>query len=370
MPDKFKGTLTAQAAAEAIAVGWHRARPSDELDLLPMSDGGDGFGEVMSALLDAIPQRVTTCDAAHRTCAAEWWWEARTRTAIIETARVIGLAMLPARRYHPFDLDTYGLGKVLLAALEKGARRILVGLGGSATNDGGFGMARALGWKFRGAGGEVIARWTDLDAARVVARSKTLHKIPKIVVAVDVQNRLVGRSGATRVYGPQKGLGPQDFPLAERCLRRLAKLVRHAKRADLSLIPGSGAAGGLGFGFAAFLAGSLEPGFELFAREVGLDRRLRATDLVITGEGKIDRSTFMGKGAGQVARRAHGMSLPCIGFAGAMASPAGSKHGFTEMHALTDLVSVRKAKSDPGLWLERLASRAANQWANHSCCRA
>jgi glycerate kinase len=210
----------------------------------------------------------------------------------------------------------------------------------------------------------VISRWTDLDAARVVDRPKALRKLPKIVVAVDVQNRLLGHSGATRVYGPQKGLGPQDFPLAERCLRRLAKLVRHPRRADLSLTPGSGAAGGLGFGFAAFLKGRLEPGFDLFAREVGLDRRLRVTDLVITGEGKIDGSTFMGKGAGQVARLAYGLGLPCVGFAGAMTPHTGSKHGFTEIHALIDLVSVRKAKAEPSLWLERLASRAANQWAD------
>src|SRR5436190_22803451 len=131
-----------------MARGWRVSRPKDELELLPMSDGGDGFGEVMSALLGAVPQRVKTCDAAHRPCNARWWWEPRTRTALVETAQVIGLAMLPPGKFHPFDLDTYGVGAVLRATVEKGARRCLVGLGGSATNDGGFGLARSWGWRF------------------------------------------------------------------------------------------------------------------------------------------------------------------------------------------------------------------------------
>ena len=154
IPDKFKGTLTAAAAAEAIARGWRKARPHDSLDLLPMSDGGDGFGEVTSALLRARVQRVKTVDAAHRPCVARWWWEPRTRTAIIESAAVIGLAMLPPRRFHPFQLDTLGLGAVVRAAREKGGRRCLMGIGGSATNDGGFGLARALGWEFLDRSGE------------------------------------------------------------------------------------------------------------------------------------------------------------------------------------------------------------------------
>src|SRR5579864_143846 len=182
----------------------------------------------------AAAQRVSTCDAAHRPCTVRWWWDVRTRTAIIETARVIGLAMLPHRRYHPFDLDTYGLGKVIRAARAKSARRILVGLGGSATNDGGFGLARALGWEFRNAQGQTIERWTDLATATIVRESENRESektetrnrsMPEVIVAVDVQNRLLGGRGATRVYGPQKGIRPQDFDLAERCLKRLAILI-------------------------------------------------------------------------------------------------------------------------------------------------
>jgi len=148
VPDKFKGTLTAQQAAEAIARGWSQTRNDDSIELLPMSDGGDGFGVVLSELLEAQVQSTKTVDAAHRPVVAEWWWEPRSATAIVEAARVNGLAQLPRGKFHPFELDTFGLGQVLREAVQAGAKRCVVGIGGSATNDGGFGMARAMGWEF------------------------------------------------------------------------------------------------------------------------------------------------------------------------------------------------------------------------------
>ena len=279
-PDKFKGTLTATAAAGAIAAGWRHARARDVLQLLPMSDGGDGFGDVVRALLHAEARTVKTLDAAHRSCEARWWWEPKSKTAIIESARVIGLAMLPAGRFHPFNLDTFGLGTVISAARAEGAKRLLVGIGGSATNDGGFGLARALGWKFFDKGGKLIERWTRLNAlARI--RPPRRRKFGKIVVAVDVQNRLLGPRGATRVYGPQKGLRSSDFALAESCLRQLARVARRPFGQDYARLPGAGAAGGLGFGLMAFLGVRLEPGFALFARHAKPSRCLRAADLEI-----------------------------------------------------------------------------------------
>jgi glycerate kinase len=358
VPDKFKGTLTARAAAEAVGRGWRRARPSDALELLPMSDGGDGFGEVMSGLLGAIPQKLKTCDAAHRGCTARWWWQPRTQSAVVDTAGVVGLAMLPKGHYHPFELDTYGLGRVLRAAVDRGAKRILVGLGGSATNDGGFGLARSLGWGFLKHNGEAIERWTELVAATALKGPKVFDRAVKVVVAVDVQNPLLGPNGATRVYGPQKGLMSTDFSLAEKCLRRLARLVKSVHGVDLAREAGTGAAGGLGFGFMAFLGGHLELGFELFAEECGLWRRLSKADLVITGEGAIDRSTFMGKGAGQIARHCRDLDTPCIGLAGSIAADT-SKRWFTELRALTDLTTPRKAKAEPAYYLERVATQVA-----------
>ena len=141
--DKFKGTLTAQAAAELIALGWREARPQDSLELLPMSDGGDGFGEVLVRLLKLEERTIATLDAAHTPLQAKWWWDPKTRTAIIESAGIIGLALLPTEKFHPFDLDTFGLGAALQAAADMNATQCLMGIGGSATNDGGFGVALA-----------------------------------------------------------------------------------------------------------------------------------------------------------------------------------------------------------------------------------
>lgn len=198
-PDKFKGTLTAAQAARAIANGWRRARPADALDVFPISDGGDGFGEVLGELLGAHARKVRTLNAAHEPCAARWWWEPATQTAIIESARVIGLAMLPPGKFHPFDLDTFGLGAVLRAAATLGARRCVVGIGGSATNDGGFGVARALGWRFLDGSGRELESWTGLDTLVRLVPPKRTRLFPSLTVAVDVRNPLLGARGATRI---------------------------------------------------------------------------------------------------------------------------------------------------------------------------
>jgi glycerate kinase len=358
-PDKLKGTLTAEAAAKAIARGWRKARPQDDLDLLPMSDGGDGFGAVISRQLGAHPQMIKTRDAAHRSCTARWWWEPKTKTGIVESANVIGLAMLPPKQFHPFDLDTSGLAAVLLAVAAQGARRCLIGIGGSATNDGGFGLARGLGWKFLNHNGHEIEQWTGLRELAEIVSPQTRKLFRELVVAVDVQNPLLGQRGATRIYGPQKGILSGDFAPAESALRRLARVSRSTFRNDLAPQPGAGAAGGLGFGLVAFAGGCLEPGFDLFARYAHLDRHLRSADLVITAEGAIDRSTLMGKGAGQVARRCRKMKIPCLGLAGVLTSAIGCRRLFTDAHALTELATLPQAKARPELWLERLTEKLA-----------
>ncbi|HOX57514.1 MAG TPA: glycerate kinase [Candidatus Paceibacterota bacterium] len=359
IPDKFKGTLTAQAAAVAIARGWRSARPRDSLDLLPMTDGGDGFGELTRALLKARTRRVKTVDAAHRPRATRWWWEPRTRTAIIESAGVIGLAALPHGRFHPFQLDTQGLGAVVSAALRSGADRCLLGLGGSATNDGGFGLARALGWKFLDRNGQPIMRWTNLDRLERIGVPQRRRRFEQLLVATDVQNPLLGPRGATRVFGPQKGLRARDFGLAERCLGRLARVVRRQFGCDAARVPGAGAAGGLGFGLMAFLGARLQPGFDLFARHAALERHLRAADLVVTGEGAIDRSTLMGKGVGRIARRCRELNLPCIGLAGLVHPSRGIEQHFVRTHAVTSLTTVQQANACPARWLEQLARQVA-----------
>jgi glycerate 2-kinase len=362
-PDKFKGTLSAGQATLAIARGWRKLRPNDALELLPMSDGGDGFGEVMGNQLRAKPLTASTVDAAHRRCKATWWWEPKSQIAIIETARVIGLAMLPPKAFHPFELDTFGLGELVRTVLVKGARQIIVGVGGSATNDAGFGLARALGWKFLDQRGQTIERWTHLDELSEIRRP-SVRRREKIIVAVDVHNPLLGAHGATRIYGPQKGLGRGEFARAERSLGRLANIIKRQSRREFARLSGAGAAGGLGFGLAVFLNARLEPGFELFAKLAKLKRRLLAADLVITGEGAIDRSTAMGKGVGQVARLCREEGIPCIGLAGTSVRSRAVTRLFTRVYAMTDLTTLVAAKAKPALWLERTAAQAMLDFAS------
>lgn len=360
-PDKFKGTLTARQAAEAIARGWRKARPDDELTLLPISDGGDGFGAVMGELLQAKSQHMKTMDAAHQPIAASWWWQPKTRIAIIESANIIGLAMLPPGKFHPFQLDTFGLGAAIQAAQKKGAKRIILGIGGSATNDGGFGLARALGWKFFNCSGKELTQWIELAELHVVQPpAKPLRK-GWITVAVDVQNPLLGARGATRIYGPQKGIRPQDVAPAERCLRRLAQVMKQQFGLDFAKSPGAGAAGGLGFGLATFAGARFASGFELFAAQAKLSRRLTQADLLITGEGAMDRSSLMGKGAGQVAALGRARKLPVIGLAGVVRDRAAVGKILDMAQALVDLTTAEKAKQQAEFWLTELAFRTAQK---------
>lgn len=366
-PDKFKGTLSAPAVAEAIACGWRSACPDDELELLPISDGGDGFGEILAGLLEATPVPLRTQDAAHRPLEAAWWWETSSSAALIESARIVGLARLPPQRFHPFELDTAGLGAALQAAAEHGTKSCLVGVGGSATNDAGFGLARALGWRFFGAAGDELSEWTQLHRLAVVRPPAQWPRFTELVVAVDVRNPLLGPTGCTRVYGPQKGLRPEDFDLAERCLARLATVVRQQLGSDHADDPGAGAAGGLGFALCSFLGARIEPGFEVFARHARLAERLKRVDAVLTGEGALDEQTLMGKGVGELAMLCRQAGVPCLALAGVVQPVAAANELFFGTRALTpDFAPRELALNETARCLEQLADRAAREWGQQS----
>ena len=251
--------------------------------------------------------------------------------------------MLPPKRFHPFQLDTLGLGAVVRAAAKKGARRCLMGIGGSATNDGGFGLARALGWEFLDRKGELIEQWTGLDRLERIRAPQRRRWFS----AVRGGN---GRAeSAAWPAGRDSGLWAAERVCARR-ISRWPSVAWAGWRAwseqqfgrDFAREPGAGAAGGLGFGLLAFLGAELQPGFDLFARQAALERRLRAADLVVTGEGAIDRSTLMGKGVGQIARRCRELKIPCIGLAGMV---SGARQRDLPGHALTELTSVAQAKA-------------------------
>jgi glycerate 2-kinase len=361
VPDKFKGTLTAQQAAEAIARGWNGVRGGDAVELMPMSDGGDGFGVVLSHLLGAETRTTKTVDAAHRPIVAEWWWEQKSSTAIIEAARVNGLAQLPRAKYHPFELDTFGLGQILRDATAAGARRCVMGIGGSATNDGGFGVARAMGWEFFNAQSAVIERWTDLHTLSQIKIPHRDRWFDEFSVAVDVNNPLLGPTGCTRVYGPQKGVKEADFEFAERCLGCLAGVAQQELHIATAEEPGAGAAGGLGFGLRTFLGAKLTPGFELFVSLANLVARIQESDVVVTGEGAIDEQTLMGKGVGELAALCRKLGKPCFGLAGVVTNEEKARQLFTHVQSMTVLTTAEDAKADAGKWLQEVASRTAQQ---------
>lgn len=365
-PDKFKGTLTATEAAEAIARGWLEERSEDDVVLFPISDGGDGFGQLLGEHLRARMMVTSTVNAAGQPIEARWWWVQRRRWAIVESAQVVGLAQLQKGRFHPFDLDTRGLAAVLRDAAKRHPIACLVGIGGSATNDGGFGMACGLGWRFLDSAGRSIKSWTDLTRLETIKSPSTRLRLGRLVVAVDVRNPLLGRRGATRIYGPQKGIRPEDMRPAEASLRRLVRVLatQWPKYESHAKACGAGAAGGLGFGLCVFAGAKLEPGFDLFARLTAICRHIQKADLVITGEGAIDETTLaMGKGVGQMARLAKRFKRPCIGLAGVVAVTHWNAGPFAQLLAMTpDMTSTQNAMNQPHYWLSRLAALAARNF--------
>jgi len=360
-PDKFKGTLSGLQAARCIRKGWQQARRQDETKILPICDGGDGFGESLARLEGARKMTCPTVDAAHRRIKAHWWWQEEKQMAIVESASVIGLAQLPKGKYHPFELDTYGLGILLQHAQSKGARTCVVGIGGSATNDGGFGMARALGWQFLDEGGSEIERWVELKGLSQIRRPRKRKLFHRLIIASDVTNPLLGREGASRIYGPQKGLRSKDMRSSEACLSVLGDVMDLQLGQPLQSEPGAGAAGGLGYGLMAFLGGKARSGFDYFAQRAKLDSLIRWSDWVVTGEGSLDQSTLMGKGVGGIALRCKDLDTPCFGLAGVSSHRKKLGAMFDRIEAICPhLTDSETAQREASQWLTRLAHQTAD----------
>lgn len=358
-PDKFKGTLTAAEAAAAIESGWAQARPDDQLRLLPMTDGGDGFEVVIRGLLGAERQSSPALDAAHQPHQAPWSLTG-SGTAIIESASIIGLAMLPPGKFHPRQLDTQGLGLLLRQVDEHQPTRILLGLGGSATNDAGYGMAKAIGWQFLDAEGAPIDEWQDLVGLQSVRPPDSPLRCTEVQAVVDVSNPLLGSTGATRIYGPQKGLLPADLEPAEAALSRLAEVISAQTGTQLHEVPGAGAAGGLGFGVMAFLDARLVNGFELFRSLSGLNALIEWADIVITGEGAMDRSSLMGKGVGRLIGLGAGKGKRCLAFAGVVDGTLPPDQ--LQAYSLIAVTTLAEAKARPAHHLAQLAARVASEY--------
>jgi glycerate 2-kinase len=324
-PDKFKGSLDAQQVAENIALGIRDVIPDVQIEITPVADGGEGTAEVIR---NARGGEWVTCTAhgpLGNPIDCHYAWLGENAIAVIEMSDAAGLRALKNGVRDVLRANTFGVGEMLLDAEKKGAREIIVGLGGSVTNDGGFGLARALAYRFFDEQDNEIEKTVELiSLARIeapvaagVSPATSILKSPttsasdrapqiKIVAACDVKNPLLGENGATRTFGPQKGAIPEQLEMLERALTRLADIVTRDLGCDSRNNPGAGAAGGLGFGLMSFCGADLRPGFDVVADAVELEEKIKSVDVVITGEGKLDSQTLEGKapaGVAQLARK-------------------------------------------------------------------
>ena len=315
-PDKFKESLSAQEAASAIRDGFSVVFPEANFDVVPVADGGEGTAGIFIEALGGEWVGVATHDALGRSIDASYAWMGDRKLAVIEMSAASGLWRIKPDERDPLLAHTLGTGELVADAIARGAEHLLVGLGGSATNDAGVGMATALGWKFLD------------DANKPLAPSPAgFCKIGKILPPsapfscrvtglCDVSNPLLGAAGATRTFGPQKGASPEMLARLEECLAHVARLCSEQFGKDLSLVPGAGAAGGLGFGLLTFLQATLESGFNAISRLMNLEGRVSAADLVITGEGRLDAQSLHGKAPFEISQLAQRYGKPVIGFAG------------------------------------------------------
>ncbi len=313
-PDKFKGSLGAKEVGARIAAGWRAALPDAKIQVQPVADGGEGTAEILRESLGGVTAECAAHDARGHEVRASYGWIPETRLAVLETSAAAGLARLLPNERNPLSASTYGVGEMLRAASARGAERILVGLGGSATNDGGIGLARALGFRFLDARDNEIVTPANLENLTRIERPNDLVP-PAITGLFDVRNPLLGLCGATRTFGPQKGGTPETIELLERALTRLADVVAQGGN-DFRDFPGAGAAGGLGFGLLAFCGAKLRPGFDVVAEMIDLRQAIENADYVITGEGNLDHQTLEGKAPAGVARLAREMGKPVFAIVG------------------------------------------------------
>lgn len=361
-PDKFKGSLTASQAAAHMAAGWRRAWPECRVKIHPVADGGDGTLEAVRTIRGGQLLETAARDARGRPIQAAWLWDETIATAWIESALIIGLAHLQPAERDPLTATSAGLGDVLDAALDRGARRIFLGLGGSATNDAGCGLAAATGWHFLDANNRALdPRPAHLaQLARVIPPAAP--SAVEIVALADVRNPLLGPQGASRIYSPQKGASPADVQRLEAALTHFVEIARRDLRAPDPATPGAGAAGGLGYGLMTFFGARIEAGFDIIAGVTGLADAIAAADLVITGEGRLDTQTAEGKAPAGVARLARAAGKPVIALAGSVPLTKEDSSGFNAVVSVTpDTMSLDHALQHAGPLLEEAVARTAQQ---------
>jgi glycerate kinase len=340
-PDKFKDCLGAVEVARAMQRGIHRARPDAIIDPCPMADGGEGtVAALVAATAGHLETRRVTGPLAEMKVDAAFGILGDGRTAVVEMAAAAGLALLKPAERDPMRTTTFGVGQLLLAAAQMGVSTIILGIGGSATIDGGIGCAQACGLPVILEDGQPVAPGEPLvgaDLPRVVlikhGRGSIVERV-KIIVAADVTNPLCGPNGAAMVYGPQKGATPRQIKILDSALLQLAQ---RTGKMEFAALPGAGAAGGMGFAMAAFFAATLRPGIDIVIDATHLRDRLRNADLCLTGEGRLDSQSLCGKTVVGVARVCRELQVPCIAIAGSIADRLDLRSaGITAAHSIHD----------------------------------
>ena len=314
-PDSFKGSLTNIEVADAIELGIKEVFPEAEIIKIPMADGGEG---TVQCLVNATAGKILRQEVINplgKKINASYGILGDQKTAVIEMAEASGITLISSEERNPLITTTYGTGQLIKSALNKGCSKMIIGIGGSATNDGGAGMVQALGVRLLdrqdkeiGFGGAELMNIHHIDISQMDQRISKLE----ILVASDVKNPLCGPSGATRIYGPQKGATEEMMVVLEEALEHFERIIDETLHKDVKNIPGAGAAGGLGAGLMAFLDAKLKPGIEIIVEAVKLEKAVKDADLVITGEGKIDSQTIYGKVPVGVAKIAKKYDIPVM----------------------------------------------------------
>jgi glycerate kinase len=363
--DKFKGSLTATEVAQALAAGVLDVLPRLQTVLLPVADGGDG---TVAAALSAGYDKITVDTVGPTGEQVRGPYALHGDRAVVELAAVVGLSMLPGGRLDPLRSSTYGLGLVIADAIRRGGATVVLGLGGSASTDGGAGMVQARGARLLDAdghdlqpGGGALANLAHLDLAPLRARLEAV----KIIVASDVDNPLLGPNGAAAVFGPQKGAEPQDVQMLERGLRHWSELVSEATERNDTERPGAGAAGGAGYAALAVLNAEIRPGIELILDLINFDAKVAGADLVVTGEGSLDEQSLAGKAPVGVARAAAKAGVPVIAVAGRLqlSQQRLQDAGISAAYSLSDLEpDPARSIANASSLLHQVGVRLARDW--------
>ena len=323
--DSLKGSLSSMEAGLAIKEGVLAAQPDAEVIVKPLADGGEGTTDALIEGMNGERIDLTVTGPMHTPVDAYYGYLRETNTAVMEMASAAGITLVPDKEKNPLLATSYGVGEMIIDAIQRGCRNFIIGIGGSITNDGGIGMLKALGVRFldekgedAGEGGQALAKVACIDLSGMNPLLKECH----IQVACDVNNPLCGENGSTYVYGPQKGVTEDMKKTLDEAMAHFARVTSESLENDYMNTPGAGAAGGLGFAFLAYVGATLTPGIELILDAVGLEDELSGADVVVTGEGRLDFQTAMGKAPVGVARLAKKYNARVVAFAGSVTKEA------------------------------------------------